>query len=77
MLAVAAAALAGALLAALLASLLLRRRPAIHGTRRPPGPWQFPLVGDSLAALRDPVALRERRHARYGPVYASVFLGRR
>jgi cytochrome P450 len=63
-----------ALVAAALAALAVARARIRGGV---PQPWSLPWWGETSAALADPAALRERLHARHGPVYASVFLGNR
>ena len=40
-----------------------------------PGEKGWPIVGNTLRALRDPVAHVERMHAKYGPVYRNHLLG--
>lgn len=53
------------------------RVPRLSGTRRVPQPLECPYLGSTLAALKDSTALRERLHAKHGPIVASTFLGTR
>ena len=42
----------------------------------PPGNRAFPLLGETLAFLKDAFAFVERRVARHGPVFRTHLLGR-
>ena len=42
----------------------------------PPGNRAFPLLGETLAFLRDPFAFVARRVAKHGPVFRTHLLGR-
>ena len=42
----------------------------------PPGNLGLPLLGETLAFLRDPLAFAEERQARYGRVYKTGLFGR-
>lgn len=73
-----AALLVALALAALAALAVAKSRvPRVAGLRRVPQPVEVPWIGSTRAALRDPARLRDRLHARFGPVVASTFLGRR
>jgi cytochrome P450 len=54
---------------------ILAQPPAGSGLKGVPGDAGLPLLGQSLATLRDPLGVAARRTARYGPVYWGKFLG--
>jgi|GEM_PF-1385570 len=43
----------------------------------PPGRLGLPLLGETLAMIRDPYAFLAERKARHGPVFRSKILGRK